>query len=491
MDPGPTFLSLERVICSDPYQEIYPPYALAVDGAESVGWWTRGPSPVLEANLAVVGVGFRYRQGGPLGGAYGDFTRPSPPLRELDADRLRVTASDEARAAGWMTDRDARTVWRTARPKRGGEWIEVDLGAVEPVALVRWLPGSYQEVPGGLTLDVSTDGRSWQRLADVPEYEGPLYWSAGRPMARVRGGRVELKVPATPARYLRITQTGHHPAWRWTVRELFVYATGPGEPPAPPRTERVVEALRAAGVTGLYADPGWASRIALADPTVRIPPTNLAIDAYGFVGAAEDFLAPFRWGSGRGVLLEPAEAPGFAAAARASGLGLAETSLEGLTLFTPAAPAPPPADPAAPIPAGALALSASRQPEQARLAVDADPHTRWATARPQAPGDWVQVDLARPRRLRALRLWSGHATDWPRGLALEGSEDGVTWRPVEAGVRTEGRLRWGGVALLRDGIEAVRLDFAPVVVRALRLVLTRGDPVFDWSIHELTVYGDK
>ncbi len=65
----------------------------------SVGWWTRGPSPVLEANLAAVGVGYRYRQGGPLGGAYGDFTRPSPPLRELDAGRLRVTASDDARTA--------------------------------------------------------------------------------------------------------------------------------------------------------------------------------------------------------------------------------------------------------------------------------------------------------------------------------------------------------------------------------------------------------
>jgi hypothetical protein len=46
------------------------------------------------------------------------------------------------------------------------------------------------------------------------------------------------------------------------------------------------------------------------------------------------------------------------------------------------------------------------------------------------------------------------------------------------------------MALLRDGIEAVRLDFAPVVARALRVVLTRGDPVFDWSIHELTVYED-
>jgi hypothetical protein len=62
--------------------------------------------------------------------------------------------------------------------------------------------------------------------------------------------------------------------------------------------------------------------------------------------------------------------------------------------------------------------------------------------------------------------------------------------PLAAEVRTEGRLRWAGTALLRDGVEAVRLDFAPVVLQALRLVLTRGDPVFDWSIHELTLFGD-
>jgi hypothetical protein len=275
--------------------------------------------------------------------------------------------------------------------------------------------------------------------------------------------------------------------WRWTVRELFVYAAGPGESPASPRIERVVESLRAAGVTRLYADAGWASRVGLADPAVRVLPTNLALDAYGFVGAAEDFLAPFRWEPGRGVLLEPADAPGFAATARASGLGIAEASLGGLALFTPA---PPPADPGAPIPAGQLTLSASREAGRAPLAIDADPATRWATARPQAPGDWVRVDLASPRRVRALRLWSGHAPDWPRGLALEASGDGVSWQPLRAEVRTEGRLRWGGVALLRDGIEAVRLDFPPIVVKALRLLLTRGDPVFDWSIHELTVYGD-
>jgi hypothetical protein len=40
----------------------------------------------------------------------------------------------------------------------------------------------------------------------------------------------------------------------------------------------------------------------------------------------------------------------------------------------------------------------------------------------------------------------------------------------------------------RMGVHAVRFDFAPVTLRTLRVMLARGDPVFDWSVHELAVY---
>jgi hypothetical protein len=362
----------------------------------------------------------------------------------------------------------------------------VDLGGVEPVAMVRWLPGAYQEVPSGVTLEASVDGAAWQRLVELPTYVGPLYWSAGRPMGRVRGGRVELRVPPTPARYLRITQTGANSIWPWTVRELFVYAAA-GEPatePPPLDGPTLAGALRAAGVSRLYADHGWAARAALADPSLRIPPANLALDAYNFKGHASDLLPPARWEPGAGVLLEPADAEGFVAAAAASGLAYTERAVGALRLF---AHAPPPPGPGVPLPASAVRLSASREPARAALAADGDPATRWASAGPQAAGDWVRVDLDRPRRVRAVRLWTGYATDAPRALALEGSDDGVAWRPLAAAVSREGALRWGGIALLRDGAQGVRLDFPPTGVSALRLTLTRGDPVFDWSIHELVV----
>jgi len=37
-------------------------------------------------------------------------------------------------------------------------------------------------------------------------------------------------VPPTPARYLRISQTGAASRWPWSISELFVYALDPAAP---------------------------------------------------------------------------------------------------------------------------------------------------------------------------------------------------------------------------------------------------------------------
>lgn len=483
------FLSGERVVLTSHYEEIYPRYALLVDGADTVGWWFAGRFKAFEATLTALGARFAHRRAGPLGDVYVDFSVPSRALRELEPAGFGITASEEARRAGWIADRDAHTVWRTGRPMQGGEWVQVDLGRPEPVALLRWLPGKHQETPRGLVLEASLDGQRWDRLVDVPSYFGPLYWSAGRPMGRVRNGRVELRVGPTPARYLRITQTGRDGLWPWSIRELFVYAAAADPAGAAPAVESatLARALRHTGVVRLYADHGWGSRVALADPAIRILPANVSVDAYGFTGPPAEFLPRFRWGRGSGVVLETVDAESFEAAMRLSGLSFSRQRVEGLELFSYA---PPVVEPGTRLPASALRVSASRRGEEAARAVDGDPVSRWGTGLPQGPGDWFQVDLAPPRSVRAVRLWTAHPTDWPRGLRLEGSEDGASWRPLAAVIRTEGRHIWGGIALLRDGVETVRVDFEPATLRALRLVLTRGDGVFDWSIHELTVFSD-
>jgi hypothetical protein len=197
-------------------------------------------------------------------------------------------------------------------------------------------------------------------------------------------------------------------------------------------------------------------------------------------------LPPFEWAPGTAVLVEPADADGFAEAARAGGLAFSRQGLDGLTLFVHV----PPSRPRSSVPAGMLTVRASRNPKGASLAVDGDPATRWATAGPRAAGDWFRVDLPAARRLHGVRLAADNPADLPPALVVEGSPDGVNWERLAATLRPEHRYRWGGFGVLDDGTVAVRLEFASAAMKALRLVLPAGDPVFDWSISELGVYGE-
>jgi hypothetical protein len=90
-----------------------------------------------------------------------------------------------------------------------------------------------------------------------------------------------------------------------------------------------------------------------------------------------------------------------------------------------------------------------------------------------------------------VRLTVANPADLPPGLVVEGSPDGVRWDRLEPTLRREHRFRWGGFGLLDDGAIALRLEFPPATLSALRLALPAGDAVFDWSIHELALLGEK
>jgi len=202
-----------------------------------------------------------------------------------------------------------------------------------------------------------------------------------------------------------------------------------------------------------------------------VPPANLAPDAYNFRGPESELLPEMRWSPGVGALVEAPDPDGFVSVARASGLAFTRVDVGGLVLFVYAPPAAPPGTP---ITASGLQVVVSRSRRVAGRAVDGDPRTRWTTARPQAPGDWLRVDFAGPRAVQAVRLWAIKRNEWPRGLQLEASADGETWRPLIAELRGESAIRWGGITALRGDLQALRLEFAPTMLRALRLTPTQG-----------------
>jgi hypothetical protein len=158
-----------------------------------------------------------------------------------------------------------------------------------------------------------------------------------------------------------------------------------------------------------------------------------------------------------------------------------------------AAPRPPPEAPAPQgcrLPSRAFSLDASDNREALERLVDGVRGSRWLTGRPQRGDEWISVTLDRSRVVTGVRLVMDRYSfgDYPRGLLLEGSANGVAFAPL-----------WSGSGLgplglsLGSSPHAPRIDlrFPPAEVRALRLRQTGATPrVWFWSIHELEVWAD-
>src|SRR4029453_4584874 len=76
-----TFLSAERLIFSNHYDEVRPSPARGVDGARRVAWLMPKQAPILEENFAALGLRFTYQPVSALGGVYGGFVLSAPPGR--------------------------------------------------------------------------------------------------------------------------------------------------------------------------------------------------------------------------------------------------------------------------------------------------------------------------------------------------------------------------------------------------------------------------
>jgi glucosylceramidase len=107
-------------------------------------------------------------------------------------------------------------------------------------------------------------------------------------------------------------------------------------------------------------------------------------------------------------------------------------------------------------------------------AVDDDASTRYSTGAPQAPGQYLQVDLGRPEPLARFVLDTGASTgDYPVGYAVTVSRDGTNWSaPVATGAGT-GQLT------------TISLDGRPV--RYVRVTLTASSGSW-WSVADVRAY---
>ena len=484
-----TFASAERITVSHLYQERYPPLGDRVDGAPRVTYHSANVPPGFDRSLAAAGIAWTAGTS-PMGWAlYSDFRLEHDGHREIRTDGWTVSASHQSPLVRHAIDRDARTYWEARAGRDATIWVQIDLGAAHEVGMVTMLPRTFQEVPPGLRTELSLDGRDWTVAREIPEYYGPLYWSGGHPMGRVRWGRVELRFPPRQARYVRLTQLGTSSRFAWSVRELFVYETG-GQASEAPVADLgpTLDALGRARARRLLADHAVAARIAQASSSAPTTPLDNLYDLDGTMQPL-GLLPPVPLGADLAIAYSPAlpSAASIEAAITRAGWTFAREEAGGyrlLTHFTPRSLG------GEQLPRQGWQLAGSPGSGDAQAAVDGRPETRWSTRRPQQPGDWLRVDLPAPTTLVGVDLDLGSfTTDYPRGAAVEVTGDDGSWVRLPAEPVLLGPLVWAGTHVLRDGVERVALRFPAVRTRAVRVIQTGGDPVFDWSVVELHLLG--
>jgi hypothetical protein len=473
-----TFLSGMRVVAAHIWAESVIQHAHAVDAVDAPPIVTTAKR-LASLGAALRGLGLDFRET-PVGG-FVVLEPLSPPPRgfaALPPTGWTLTASHRAHELHTLVDRDASTGWSTGERQAPGQWLRVDLGELQEVSRVDLLATDWREVPAGIQLETSEDGARWQTAAAVPDYWGPFFWSERHAFLKVRHGRVQLMFTPVRTRYLRLTQTGTG-SQAWAARELFVYRPAP---PAPSGLEpgALGAALRLEGVRFVYANHWLSARARVeSDESIGALESNSAVNSYGRSEPDPSTLERFQLRRDRAVLIgTDADAAAVRQVLETRGAVSRERAIGPYRLLVLAPER------------GQRALAwsgwraqASVATETAPRAVDGDDRTRWTAPGPVDGTTTFTLDLGAPRSLTGLRLTPGSREGGPADFALEGSEDGQTWRPLEP--RTwAGPLYWTGAELLRNSRPEWAVRVPPTTVRYVRV--RPAAPARTWSIAEIT-----
>jgi hypothetical protein len=101
---------------------------------------------------------------------------------------------------------DISSRWTTGRPQRSGDYFELDLGDIN-------------DYPRGYKVEASLDGAKWDLIAKEDTARFPILSLVKEPLRP----KLDILFYPTDARYIRITQTGSHKDYWWSIAEIYVF----------------------------------------------------------------------------------------------------------------------------------------------------------------------------------------------------------------------------------------------------------------------------
>lgn len=449
----------------------------AVDAADDPAYQSPiGPS------LELLGVGHSLWNGQ----VYHGFRQPEQVERLVPRGLWRARTLDGRDLGPTLGDGSLTTGLVTAGKAVPGEGLVVDLGREEVVGGLALVPVDFLETPAGLRIEAAGADGAFETLHEVAEdYWGPFYWSGTHPFLKARYPRVESYFPARPMRYLRLTHLGHS-NHRWSVMEMVLW--GPGEPDRQQATwpASAAELLRLAGAwqgRRIYADAWTSAWLAWRAPgQFQVLTAEYFSDVYGAV--RPPVKDPLWLDPSPGNLLAVCrrDEEHVAAYLASWNVRFERRNAGRLTVFRLKGRSP----------GRRLEIKSVTSPVDAEhaamLASGVPAGLRWASLRPQGPGVWLDLDLGEPQTVAGMELaCPDHPLDYPRRLTAMVSDDGATWRT--AVLRQVGPLAFSG--LLAFTAQAPRMSYRldpPVTTRHLRLETTEAQPLWWWSVQELSLH---
>jgi len=132
------------------------------------------------------------------------------PVANTEMKKWKFTASHHAEGCKAAIDNDIKSRWSSGTTQKPGMWFAFDMGNErELTSLVLDSSQSADDYPRQYSVEISSDGKQWSKPVASGKGENAI---------------LEIVLPATKARHVRISQHGHSRGKHWSIHQLEVYA---------------------------------------------------------------------------------------------------------------------------------------------------------------------------------------------------------------------------------------------------------------------------